>query len=108
MSEIPGVPIDALFDVSGVGPNRHGDFDAREALNAASIIIGRDVMTRDEFILYGRETIERLARGEDVESSETLCVELDQGADSEDLERIIVLIETIKGQHDYRSFDEDG
>ena len=101
MSEIPGVPIDAFFDVSGTGPNRDRDFDARAALNGASIILGRDVMTRDEFILYGREIIERLARGEDVEESETLCVELDQGADSEDLERILVLIEKIKGRHDY-------
>jgi hypothetical protein len=107
MSDLPGIPIDALFDVSGVGPNVHGDFDAREALHVASVIIGRDVMTRDEFILCGRETIERIARGEDVEESATLCIELDLEADSEELERITVLIEKIKGRHDYRSIEEN-
>ena len=63
MSDIEAIPINALFDASGTRPNEAAHFDVRKTLQAADVIVGRDVMTGDEFILYGRDTVERIARG---------------------------------------------
>lgn len=102
MSDLPGVPINALFDSTGMKPNEDAGFDVRRTLNQADVIIGRDVMSRNEFILFGREMVKRVAGG-DAEAA-VLCIELDQGAGSDDLEKICTLIDAIKGRCDYRDF----
>jgi hypothetical protein len=55
----PAIPIDALFDSAGIGPNALTD--ARQAICRADVIIGRDVTSGVEFVVYGRATIERTA-----------------------------------------------
>src|SRR5579864_2249585 len=105
MSDIEAIPINALFDVTGSRPNEHADFDVRKTLRAADVIVGRDVMTGHEFILYGRDAVERIAAsGDDSEDAGVIVISLDQ--DSDDLERIIALVKTIKGRHDYRALSD--
>ena len=102
MSDIEAIPINALFDASGTRPNEAAHFDVRKTLQAADVIIGRDVMTGHEFILYGRDTVERIATGEEPEGAGVIVISLDQDEKSDDLERIIMLVEGIKGRHDYK------
>src|SRR5262245_42998021 len=106
MSDLEAVPIDAFFDSTNTRPNEDADFDVRQTLHDAEVIIGQDVMTSHEFILYGRDTIKSIASGEEPEGAPILCIALDQGPESDDLERVIVMIEAVKGRHDYIAFDE--
>jgi hypothetical protein len=100
------IPIDALFDLDGSGLNESAGIDVRGALEAAQVILGHDVMTGREFILFGRETVERIARGDEPEGAATLRVALDHDPRGGDIERITALVAAIKGRHDYRPFDE--
>jgi hypothetical protein len=102
MSQHQAIPIEALFDTDGSCPNESAGFDVRHVLNSAKVIVGRDVMSGREFILFGRDTVERVAQGEEPEGAELLVVALDDDEKSNDLQRIIALVETIKGRHDYR------
>jgi hypothetical protein len=108
MSDIEAIPINALFDASGSRPNEAAHFDVRQTLQAADVIVGRDVMTGDEFILYGRDTVQRIARGEEPEGAGVIVISLDQDGKSDDLERIIMLVEGIKGRHDYKPRKQGG
>ncbi|HTI50559.1 MAG TPA: hypothetical protein VL475_06400 [Planctomycetaceae bacterium] len=105
MSDLEAIPIDALFDLSGTGPNESAGIDVRGVLEAAEVIIGRDVMSGREFILYGREKIQRIAEGTEPAGAVTLCIALDQDPGSGDIDRLTMLVAAVKGRHDYRSFD---
>ena len=94
----PAIPINALFDTSGIAPNLEDD--PRQTLNDAEVIFGIDVMSRHEFILYGRKTLERIAKGKKARAVNVMRIELDQ--DSDDLERIVALVVVVKGFHDYQ------
>lgn len=102
------IPIDALFDLDGAGLNESADIDVRGALEAAQVILGHDVMTGHEFILFGRQTVERIARGIEPEGAVTLRVALDHDPASGDIARITALVAAIKGRHDYQPFDGPG
>jgi hypothetical protein len=105
MSDIEAIPINALFDLEGARPNEHAHFDVRKTLKAADVILGRDVMTGHEFILYGRDAVERIAASaDDSEDAGVIVISLDQ--ESDDLNRIIALVELIKGRHDYRPLSD--
>jgi hypothetical protein len=92
------IPINSLFDTSGVAPNL--ETDPRQELKDAEVIFGVDVMTRDQFLLYGRPTLKRISEGGESRSVKVMRIELDQ--DSDDLERILALMEVVKGRHDYQ------
>lgn len=106
MSDLEAIPLNAFFDSTDTRPNEDADFDIRQTLAEAEVIIGRDVMTGNEFILYGRDTIQRVANNLEEEGAPVLCIALDQGAESDDLERVIVLISAVKGRHDYIAFGD--
>ena len=95
--EFPVIPIHSLFDTSGVAPNLEAD--PRQALCDAEVILGVDVMSRNEFLLYGRRTLERIVKGKS-RSVKMIRIGLDQ--DSDDLERIMALVEVVKGRHEYQ------
>jgi hypothetical protein len=106
MPDSDAVPINAFFDSTGTRPNDSAHFDIRQTLLDAEVILGRDVMSGDEFILFGRETVLRIASGSEPEGARTLRIELDRGdlaEGSEDLARAIALVEAVKGSHDYVS-----
>ena len=60
----------------------------------ANIVIGRDVMTRNQFMLFGSDTLQKIANREDVESR-LLVIKLDQ--ETHELEMAIALMKTQKG-----------
>jgi hypothetical protein len=101
---LPGpdrVPIDALFDVSGTGCNRDADFHPADLINAADVILGVSREDGHEFLMYGRDVLERVARTGTEEPGNVLRVEMDQETD--DLEKLAALIAMLKGRHDYRA-----
>jgi hypothetical protein len=107
MSDIEAIPINALFDSTGRRPNKYAAFNVRKTLQAADVIIGRDVMTGREFILYGRDAVERIAgTRDDSENADVIAISLDRDPKSDDLERIIALVKIVKGRHDYRAIGD--
>src|SRR5262249_38520381 len=96
---IPTVSIHALFAADGINPNP--EFDPRPALAAVEVILGVDVMTGREFLVYGRDALERVVRSGRPMPMRVLKVGLDQETD--ELERLIALVLITKGRHDYRS-----
>jgi hypothetical protein len=95
---IPIVPLEAFFDLNGVGPNR--SHDPKPELIAAEIILGVDVMTQNEFLVYGRERLGQILMGnEDVEVT-VLRIGVDQ--ETEELEKLTAMVEVVKGRHDYQ------
>jgi hypothetical protein len=104
---LPGpsrVPINALFDASGNGVNHDADFDPVDLVNAAEVILGVNIKDEREFLLYGREHLDRIVDSGEAERLNVLRIELDQ--ESDDLERAIALMQTVKGKHDYEGGEE--
>src|SRR5262249_18735718 len=89
----PAVPIRALFDEAGVRPNLSAD--PRRALHDAEMIFGVDVASGNEFIIYGREALARIALGRVARPVRVLRVSLDQA--TEELEQLIALVRVVKG-----------
>src|SRR5262245_14510911 len=106
MSKLPDpVPINAFFSADDTFPNPEMESDVRAWLEDADLIFGTDVMSGQEFIVYGRDLIQRIAGGApEGEEVRILNVAIDQ--DSEDLKRLIDLVTTVKGRHDYIAFGE--
>ena len=64
------------------------------------MILAVDVMTQGEALVYGREALEQIAEGD--ASSELLVLRIAIDAETDELERLIALVQTIKGHHDYQ------
>ena len=88
------IPFDALFG-EGVEPSPELPIHPREMLRQADVILGVDVMTRREFLLYGRETLEEIAETGQPETIGIVRVELDQ--ETGELEKLTALVEELKG-----------
>jgi hypothetical protein len=105
--DLPGaaIPIEALLGSDDDTPNLQPGFDARQIIHAADVILAMDVMTRGTFIVYGREFLKELSDGKgDRQLSAIVKVELDQ--DSDELAKLLRLVEGVKGRHEYRAHDE--
>jgi hypothetical protein len=105
--DLPGaaIPIEALLGADDVTPNVQPGFDARQIIQAADVILAMDVMTRGTFIIYGREFLNELSDGKkDRQISAIVKVELDQ--DSDELAKLLRLVEGVKGRHEYRAYSE--
>lgn len=101
--DLPGLtlPVDALLAADGVGPNVQPGFDARQILLAADVILGIDVMTRNTLIVFGREFLKEIADGSPKSPRSAIVkVELDEQTD--ELTRLVSLVETVRGRHDYK------
>ena len=82
MSDV--IPIEALFDESGTGPNLRAD--PRHALNDAEVVIGVDVMTQREHLIYGRELLQQIAGGKLSRSGKVIRIGIDD--ETEELEKL--------------------
>ena len=91
------ISIAALFD-EAYGPNLSDD--PQPDLRAADIIMGVDVMSQREFIVYGRDLLERIAVGTQATKTSIMRIGVDQ--DTDELQRLLALVTTIKGSHDYQ------
>jgi hypothetical protein len=94
----PAVPIHALFDETGLRPNSVAD--PRPALHSAEVVVGVDVMSGNQFLVYGREALSKAARGGSKKGLRVLRVELDQ--ETQELELLCALVHVVKGRHEYR------
>jgi hypothetical protein len=98
--EGPIVPIDALFGLHGLEPNV--DADPEPMVRSADIITGVDVMSGHEFLVYGRQTLERIATGTADEVVNVPRIALDQ--ETGELESLVAVVKYVKGRHDYPSY----
>ena len=99
------IPIDALLAADGISPNVQPGFDARQIIQAADVILGMDVMPRNTFILVGHEFLKEIAGGtRKSQLSVIVKVELDERTD--ELARLVGLVESVRGRHEYRAHDE--
>jgi hypothetical protein len=99
---IPGpdrVTIDALFDESGFGSNLDAAFDPTDLINAADVILGVSREDGHEFLMYGKDVLERVVTSGKTEQVAMLRVEMDQ--ETADLQKLGALITVLKGHHDY-------
>ena len=92
------VTLESLFASDGINPNE--DIDASDLLAEADVIVARDVMSLHETLVYGRDTVERIAAGEEL-PAQLLKVDID--FETDDLEKLLALVQVAKGHHDYRS-----
>ncbi len=93
------IPIAALF---GEETEPNLSCDPRPKLAAAEIIMGVDVMSGREFLLYGREALQAFVdSGTPEQAFSTLRIGLDQETD--ELEKICALVEVVKGCCDYQA-----
>jgi hypothetical protein len=91
------VPIDALFDTEGNGPNLETDY--RQRLHDAKVILGVDTMSGRKFIVFGKDCLLRILANPKGESVPMIFIGLDE--DTDELERLLALVTVIKGHHDY-------
>jgi hypothetical protein len=92
---IPGVPLHSFRTADG-----RLDHVACEDLLLADLIIGRDTMSKHEFLVLGRDVLEGITSGRTPSrEARILVVELDQNTD--DLEMLIALVRVKRGTDDY-------
>jgi hypothetical protein len=96
MDYLNWVPFHALLGTDG----RLDPF-ARADLEAADIILGRDVASGIVQAFYGRETLERLVERDQTESLPVVAIDYDN--DSTELEGLYALCVELKGSCDYQS-----
>jgi hypothetical protein len=90
------IPLHALLDEDcGLNP----ETDPRQKLGDAEIIMVRDVMSRRQSLVFGKEIIRRVAMTGRAEPMPSVMVELDMA--TEELPLLLTLITAIKGRHDY-------
>src|SRR5262245_5767009 len=85
LDERNAIPIHAFLDMNGISPNPDADFDPRETIAVAELIMGLDTMTRDQFLVYGREALQAITAAGEPRELRALLIELDQETD--ELER---------------------
>lgn len=100
------IPLHALFSSDGAHANAEARFEPCELIRAADVIMGVDVMSRHTFVVYGRGFLEAAARSELPQMAGIVYIELDEGTETDDLERLIGLVESIKGRHDCAGFED--
>lgn len=72
---------------------------ARTAIADADVIVGKDIMSEREFLIYGREFLERIVQTGQKEKAKRLVIELDQ--ETQELEYACAAVQVLKGQCDY-------
>lgn len=99
------IPLEAFFssDEKQLQPNVSGNFDARAILKDAEVIFGVDVMSEKETLVFGRKTLEGIIRKGKAKPIKVLRVSIDMEATSDDLEKLLAMVVTVKGRHDYSS-----
>ena len=70
------VPLNALLDASGIGPNRDADFNPGDLLNSADVILAVDIDTY-EALVYGLDLMKQIARTGISRNAAVLRVEIE-------------------------------
>ena len=98
---VEGNQLEAFFAAEGGRPGLHLNLAMLPLLHDAMLIIGRDIMSRHEFIVYGRDLLKKIAKGCKPVATSVLVIEVDQGEESDDLEKMIAMVRVVKGRDDY-------
>ena len=98
----PGFPLEAFFAPSDATGSVNPNPEMRPLLNA-DIIIGRDVMSGGEFVVYGRTLLRQKAAGDTSDDYDILFIEIDQGKETDELEKLCAMVEVVKGRHEYEA-----
>lgn len=102
MPDLAGIPIHALFgrDISEPNP----DPAPRASLMTADVVLGRDLDSGHEFLVYGRPALDAMARSGRAARVRCLVVELDM--QTLELEALVALVTVLRGRHDYLAWSE--
>jgi hypothetical protein len=110
MFDFPKYPLEALF----ASEQQPGRLDPTPRmlpiLQGADVIFGRDVMSSNQFLVFGRDLLQSIVRSGMARPVKGLVIEIDQGRDSDELEKLISVIRIVKGHDDYQAsetFSED-
>lgn len=100
-------PNDELYSAIGINslfaetsPRAVPTDEARELIEEAQLILGVDVMSRHEFVVFGRALLQRVADENATEEFSLVRIEIDQ--ETEELELLTALVEVVKGFHEYQ------
>lgn len=102
MSRIPGHPL-AAFVAALVGDEVIPKPINLSTLQDADVILGREAGSEQEFVVFGRETLRWVAKGEEsAEGYNILCIEIVLTPSIDELDQLLKLVEQVKGRHEYR------
>jgi hypothetical protein len=90
------VPIDSLLDDA---PRTDLACDPRDELSDADVIVAVDGATQQEFLIFGRETLQRIVDRGSAEARHVMHVGVDR--ESDDVERLCALVKAVKGRCDF-------
>ena len=93
------IPLEALFAADSFDPNP--ECDPREMLHVADVVLGVDVMSQREFLVFGKKALERIVTTGVTEELAVVKIGVDQETD--ELEKLLALMTVVKGNHDYQS-----
>jgi hypothetical protein len=96
------IPVHAMFAADNVGPNEENN--SQETIEEADVIMGVDVMSGNEFLIFGRDLLQKIVSGNSAQEARVLRVSMDQETD--ELERFLAIVQAVKGQNDYESSPE--
>ncbi|MEX2217054.1 MAG: hypothetical protein WD768_23280 [Phycisphaeraceae bacterium] len=97
VNDIPPISIDALFG-EGLEPNLSAANDPRLQLRLADLIFAVDIMSEENMLVYGHEWLEQITSSNESSTAAVLRVAIDK--DTDDLEKLIALIQVVKGESD--------
>lgn len=97
---IPQIPISDFFAAPGSHPS-DAHPDSWTLMKSADVIFGRDPSTNNNFLVLGRDALKAIAKHSEPRHLKMIAIELDQS--SEELEYLIALLITQRGQHDYEA-----
>ncbi len=90
------IPIEALF---GKGSDPNAEVEYRRLLAVADVIFGIDIVRGKQSIVFGRISLEKLARTG--QSNVLSVVNVGLGQEKLGMEKLATLVQDIKGHHDY-------
>ena len=96
------IPVHAMFAAEGVGPNEENE--SWDTIEDADIILGLDVMSRNEFLIFGKDLLQEIVAGNSTVEARIIRVSMDQ--ETNELERFLAIVQAVKGKHDYESSPE--
>jgi hypothetical protein len=97
------VSLEALFAPNSFDANLDADFHPGDLVASADVILAVDIDTNREFLVYGRELLAQIAESDTSLHAAVLRVDLDMHSKTDDLERLVALVQVVKGRHEYQS-----
>ncbi len=88
------IPLEAFW-----GENDRVNPAARGLILQADLILGVDIMSRQEYVVYGKATLKRIAETGQGQDLRVLRVGIDAAGD--DLDRLCGLVMFLRGRFDY-------